>query len=77
MEEWPEQEAGRIVSWNPEKVTVHEVLRRERGARAVFERFGLDTCCGGDLPVAVAAEHHDVDLELLLEALAVADGVEP
>lgn len=76
VENRPEAETGRTVSWDPEEVTVHEVLRREQGARAVLERFGLDTCCGGELPVAVAAEHHDVDLDLLLDALAVAGGEE-
>lgn len=37
-------------------------------------RFGIDVCCGGELPLAVAAEHHGVDLDRLLDALARADG---
>lgn len=60
-----------VQSWDPERVTVREALGRQEGARAVFRRFGLDTCCGGELPVAVAAERDDVDLDLLLDALAV------
>lgn len=60
------------VAWNPEEVTVHEALGRVEGAAAVFERFGLDTCCGGELPVAAAAEHHGVELERLLDALSAA-----
>jgi iron-sulfur cluster repair protein YtfE (RIC family) len=57
---------------DPEAVTVHEAMQRIAGADEVFSRFGVDTCCGGELPLAVAAEHHDVDLELLLDALEIA-----
>lgn len=59
---------------DPEETTVHEAIAEVPGAQEVFARFGLDTCCGGDLPVAVAAEHHGVELDRLLEALARADG---
>lgn len=62
------------LAWDPWDVTIHEALRRVDGARSVFRRFGVDLCCGGELPVAVAAEHHGVDLGLLLDALAVAEG---
>ena len=54
---------------DPEATTVHEALRRFPGADEVFQRFGLDCCCGGQLPVATAAERHGVELERLLEAL--------
>lgn len=54
---------------DPETTTVHETVGRVPGAAEVFRRFGIDTCCGGDLPVAVAAEHHEADLERLLDAL--------
>lgn len=67
-----EPETDRTVHWDPTEVTVHEALRRIEGAKRVFDRFGLDTCCGGELSVAVAAEHHDVDLDLLIDALAAA-----
>lgn len=53
----------------PSTTTVHEVLAEIAGAEEVFRRFGIDTCCGGELPVATAAEHHEVDLDRLLEAL--------
>jgi iron-sulfur cluster repair protein YtfE (RIC family) len=36
----------------------------------VFNRFGLDTCCGGALSVADAARAADVDAETLCSALA-------
>ncbi|MDP2498262.1 MAG: DUF542 domain-containing protein [Candidatus Palauibacterales bacterium] len=54
---------------DPETTTVHDAMREIDGAGDVFRRFGLDTCCGGELPLATAAEHHDVELGRLLEAL--------
>lgn len=55
---------------DPETTTVHEALGALPGAADVFRRFGIDSCCGGQLPVAVAAEHHDVDLDRLMDELA-------
>lgn len=57
---------------DPQGATVHEVMQEIAGAGDVFRRFGLDTCCGGELPLATAAEHHDVELDRLLEALDAA-----
>lgn len=59
---------------DPETDTVHDVVSRVSGAQAVFRRFGLDTCCGGDVPLARAAEIHGVDLDQLLDALERRDG---
>lgn len=56
----------------PAATTVRQVIARLPAADEVFRRFGMDTCCGGDLPVASAAEHHGVDLRVLLEALKAA-----
>ena len=36
----------------------------------VLQRFGLDTCCGGALPLHTAAQHHGLDLAELLAALS-------
>ena len=38
----------------------------------VLQGFGLDTCCGGALPLRTAAKHHNLDLEALLTALRAA-----
>lgn len=54
---------------DPEETTVVDALQGVPGADEVFRRFGLDCCCGGELPVAEAARRHGVDLEPLLEAL--------
>jgi hypothetical protein len=69
-----EASGGLQPSIEPESTTIHEVVGRIPGASEVFRRFGIDTCCGGDLPLATAAEHHDADLELLLDALEVSRG---
>jgi iron-sulfur cluster repair protein YtfE (RIC family) len=52
--------------------TLNAIVARYPAALAVFQRFGLDTCCGGSLPLATAAEHHALDLEAVLAALASA-----
>lgn len=67
---------ARIPGLDPPETTVHEALGDLPGAREVFARFGIDACCGGELPLAVAAEHHGVELDRLLDALARADGGE-
>ena len=54
---------------DPSATTVHEAMGKIPGAAEVFRRFGLDTCCGGDLPLEEAARHHGVELERLLAAL--------
>lgn len=59
---------------DPDETTVHEAVERVAGGGEVFRRFGLDTCCGGELPLATAAEHHGVDLDRLLGALERAAG---
>lgn len=61
-------------SIDAERTSVHEAMQEISGAGDVFERFGLDTCCGGELPLATAAEHHDVELSRLLQALDEAAG---
>lgn len=58
--------SGRL---DPETTTVHGAVERIPGAGAVFQRFGIDLCCGGELPLAVAAERHGVELDRLLREL--------
>ncbi len=49
--------------------TVNELIAREPQTVAVFNRFGLDTCCGGGDAIADAASREGVDLDALLAAL--------
>jgi regulator of cell morphogenesis and NO signaling len=49
-------------------------LVRERPSRArVFERFGIDYCCGGKRPLDEACRKEGLDLGLVLDALADPD----
>lgn len=54
------------------QATIDSVVRRYPATLAVFNARGLDVCCGGTLPVAVAAAHHGLDLAELLQALEAA-----
>lgn len=51
-------------------LTVNEVIARHPGTVSVFEAFGIDSCCGGALPVEEAARRHQIDPDTLLTALA-------
>lgn len=65
-----EQQAARTeIEVDPHSTTVHAAVGSIPGARTVLERFGIDTCCGGELPLAEAAKVHGVELQHLLDAL--------
>jgi regulator of cell morphogenesis and NO signaling len=49
--------------------TLNEIVARHPAALAVLKRYGLDTCCGGALPLRVAAEHHGLELDQITAAL--------
>jgi regulator of cell morphogenesis and NO signaling len=57
--------------------TLNELVARAPAALPVLQRFGLDTCCGGSLTLAAAAQHHGLDAAELLAALAKALGELP
>lgn len=59
---------------DPRSTTVHGAMREVPGAEEVFRRHGIDTCCGGELPLAEAAAAHDVELERLLDELGKVRG---
>jgi iron-sulfur cluster repair protein YtfE (RIC family) len=50
-------------------MTLNETIRRWPATVEVFARFGLDTCCGGALPIQEAAGRHGHDPEEVLAAL--------
>lgn len=50
--------------------TVNEIVARFPQTAAVFNRFGLDTCCGGGVSVREAAARDGLDVDQVLEALA-------
>ena len=53
--------------------TVSEMLRERPGRSRVFEKFRIDYCCGGKLPLKDACEKREVPVDTVLEALAASD----
>ncbi|WP_413217646.1 DUF542 domain-containing protein [Thermus oshimai] len=51
------------------KITVNEVLKAHPEAVALLNRLGLDTCCGGSLPLEEAAREAGQDPKEVLRAL--------
>jgi iron-sulfur cluster repair protein YtfE (RIC family) len=49
--------------------TVREIIARHPETLVVFNRFGLDSCCGGGVPLRDAAPRHGADLDELLRSL--------
>ena len=49
--------------------TINAIVALYPAVLPALQRFGLDTCCGGALPLATAAAHHGLDVQALLEAL--------
>lgn len=49
--------------------TLNQIIAHHPQTLAVFQRFGLDTCCGGSLTLHDAAEHHGLDLQAVIAAL--------
>jgi iron-sulfur cluster repair protein YtfE (RIC family) len=52
--------------------TLNAIVARYPQALSVLQRCGLDTCCGGALPLRTAAEHHNLNLDELLAILRAA-----
>jgi regulator of cell morphogenesis and NO signaling len=50
-------------------VSVNEMVARHPETMPVFNRFGLDTCCGGGAPIAEAARRDGAKLGDLVQAL--------
>lgn len=49
--------------------TVRELVGHDRRTQQVFEKFGIDYCCGGGQSLAAAAEAHGLQLPVLVAAL--------
>lgn len=52
--------------------TVHDLIQQYPAMRPVFQRFGVDACCGGGASVDEAARRDGLDLEALCTALRTA-----
>jgi regulator of cell morphogenesis and NO signaling len=53
-------------------LSVNEIVARFPETIDVFNRFGLDMCCGGSRSVTESARQEGVDREALCEALHAA-----
>jgi iron-sulfur cluster repair protein YtfE (RIC family) len=51
------------------ETTLNAIVARYPETLPILQRFGLDTCCGGALPLRDAAQHHGLDVEEILRAL--------
>ena len=54
----------------PDEITVNELIREVPLTIPVFNSFGIDSCCGGAVPVREAARRDGADVDALLAALA-------
>lgn len=54
----------------PDDMTVNDVVRIHPEAIEIFNDFGVEACCEGDIPVRAAAERDGADPEEVLRALA-------
>lgn len=50
-------------------MTINEIVARHPETIPVFNRFGMDTCCGGGVSVYDAARRDGIDVETVLAAL--------
>lgn len=51
------------------ELTINEIVAAHPETIAVFNRFGLDTCCGGGIRVDEAARRDGIDVESVVAAL--------
>ncbi len=51
------------------ELTVGELVVENPSRARVFEKFGIDYCCGGKIPLAQACGKRGADIEIVLEAL--------
>ncbi|HEX6588067.1 MAG TPA: DUF542 domain-containing protein [Longimicrobiales bacterium] len=52
--------------------TVNDIIAAHPTTVSVFDAWGVDSCCGGHLPLATVAEKHRFDLARLLAELRAA-----
>jgi iron-sulfur cluster repair protein YtfE (RIC family) len=54
------------------EATLDELVAAEPRLLTVLHRCGLDTCCGGALPLREAARRHELSLDAFLAELGAA-----
>lgn len=51
------------------QTTVRDIALEQPASIRVFERFGIDYCCGGRKPLAQACQERSIEPEIVLEAI--------
>lgn len=51
------------------QTTVRDIALEQPASIRVFEKFGIDYCCGGRKPLAEACEEHSIELGAVLKAI--------
>ncbi len=51
------------------RMTINEIVAQHPETIPVFNRFGMDTCCGGGVSVEQAAQRDGIEVEPVLAAL--------
>jgi len=59
----------KLVAADLATLSVNEVIRRYPASVEVFNRYGIDACCGGAASVPDAAARDGVDVDVLLAEL--------
>lgn len=59
------------------EATVHALVAEHPELHPVLERLGIHVCCGGDVPLAVAAERDGVSLDEVLAGVLAEIRVRP
>lgn len=50
-------------------LSLNEIAQRQPRAVEVFDRYGLDACCGGAKTLSLVCERHNLSLDDLLRDL--------
>ena len=50
-------------------LTINEIVLRHPAALPILNRFGIDACCGGGIPLETVARKHGLELTAIVAAL--------
>jgi len=64
-----EQNSNVFVDRDYSKLTLSEIVTQDYKAAAVFEKYNLDFCCGGNKPVSEACKEKGLDSSAVIEDL--------
>jgi regulator of cell morphogenesis and NO signaling len=60
---------GKEITMTTATQTVREIALQEPASMRVFERFGIDYCCGGRKPLAEACAAGNIEVDVVIAAL--------